>query len=284
MTFVEAPPAPPTGTSNGRSSASAATRRRTRPSNSKAIVRRAVLFAISIGLGLAVWQALASYYGPALVASPAQTWTAAVDLTRDGTLGNSVWASSRRILIGWCLGIAVGVPLGLIMGRVKLVRELLDPYIEFFRFIPPIAFVTLAIIWLGIGESSKIVLIFYTSVFIMAINTIAGAMSVDENRLRAAASLGASRSQIVRTIVLPSTVPHIVTGARLAMGNSFLTIVSAEIVAAQHGLGALIWTSRNYGHIDWVFVGIIALGALGFLFDRILRIAVRPLGRYGVRV
>jgi NitT/TauT family transport system permease protein len=246
--------------------------------------RRVVLFVISIGLGLLVWQLLASYYGPALVASPSQTWQAALDLSADGTLWQSIWASSRRILIGWGLGIAVGVPLGLIMGRVKLVRELLDPYIEFFRFIPPIAFVTLAIIWLGIGEASKVVLIFYTSVFIVAINTIAGAMSTDENKLRAAASLGASKTQILRTIVLPSTVPHIVTGSRLAMGNSFLTIVSAEIVAAQHGLGALIWTSRNYGHIDWVFVGIIALGALGYVFDRIVRLAVRPLHRYGVKV
>jgi taurine transport system permease protein len=278
MTFVESGPAP------AGASFAGARRRVGTKMNLSAALRRVVLFAISIGLGLLVWQFLASYYGPALVASPAQTWQAALDLSADGTLWQSVWASSRRILIGWGLGLAVGVPLGLVMGRVKIVRELLDPYIEFFRFIPPIAFVTLAIIWLGIGEASKVVLIFYTSVFIVAINTIAGAMSTDEDKLRAAASLGASKSQILRTIVLPSTVPHIVTGSRLAMGNSFLTIVSAEIVAAQHGLGALIWTSRNYGHIDWVFVGIITLGALGYIFDRILRLGVRPLSRYGVRI
>lgn len=249
-----------------------------------ATVRRVVLFVISIGLGLLLWQVLANYYGPALVASPAQTWRAAIDLAVDGTLAESVWASSKRILTGWGLGIVVGVPMGLLMGRIRIVRELLDPYTEFFRFIPPISFVTLAIIWFGIGEASKVVLIFYTSVFIIAINTIAGAMSTHEDKLRAAASLGASKAQILRTIVLPSTIPYIVTGSRLAMGNSFLTIVSAEIVAAQHGLGALIWTARNYGHIDWVFVGIIVLGALGYLFDRALRLAVRPLSRYGVKV
>jgi NitT/TauT family transport system permease protein len=278
MTFVESGPSPASATMIG------ARRRTGKRVNVAGAVRRVVLFAISIGLGLLLWQVLASHYGPALVASPAQTWQAALDLAADGTLWQSIWASSRRILIGWGLGIVVGVPLGLVMGRVKIVRELLDPYIEFFRFIPPIAFVTLAIIWLGIGEASKVILIFYTSVFIVAINTIAGAMSTDENKLRAAASLGASKAQILRTIVLPSTVPHIVTGSRLAMGNSFLTIVSAEIVAAQHGLGALIWTSRNYGHIDWVFVGIITLGALGYVFDRILRLGVRPLSRYGVKV
>ncbi|MEV6174057.1 ABC transporter permease [Streptomyces sp. NPDC051954] len=243
------------------------------------------MYALSIVLGIAVWQLLAMHYGPSLVASPRQTLSAARDLASDGSLTNSVIASSRRILIGWGLGLLVGVPAGLLVGQIRIVRQLLEPYIEFFRFIPPIAFVTLAVVWLGIGESSKVVLIFYTSVFIVILNTSAGVMAVSESKLRAAASLGASRRQILVRVVLPSTVPHIITGARLAMGNSFLTIVSAEIVAAQVGLGALIWTSRNYGRIDWVFVGIITLGILGFVFDRVLRIvASRALSRYGVKL
>jgi len=242
-------------------------------------------YALSIVLGLAAWWVLARYYGPGLVPTPRATLTAGVDLARDGSLEASVWASSKRILIGWALGVVVGAPLGLVMGRVRLVRLLLDPYIEFFRFIPPIAFVTLAVTWLGIGEASKIILIFYTSVFIVTINTIAGVLSINESRLRAATSLGANRRQLITSIVLPATVPHIVTGARLAMGNSFLTIVSAEIVAANVGLGALIWQSRNYGRLDWVFVGIISLGVLGFLFDRVLRIlAGRLLARYAVKM
>jgi NitT/TauT family transport system permease protein len=168
---------------------------------------------------------------------------------------------------------------------VRWVRQLLDPYIEFFRFIPPIAFVTLAMVWLGIGESSKVVLIFYTTVFIITINTIAGVLSISDDTLRSAASLGASRRQLMGWVILPSTVPYIVTGARLAMGNSFLTIVSAEMVAANAGLGALIWQSRNFGRIDWIFVGIITLGALGFLFDRVLRlVASRLLTRYAVKL
>lgn len=248
-------------------------------------LRSAGLFAVSIVIGIGVWQLLAMKYGSALVASPGETLSAARELAADGTLGNSVIASGRRILIGWGLGLVVGVPVGLLMGQVPIIRRLLDPYIEFFRFIPPVAFVTLAVVWLGIGEASKVVLIFYTSVFIVTLNTIAGVLSVNETRLRAAAALGAGRWQVMRSVVLPSTVPHIVTGARLAMGNSFLTIVSAEIVAAQVGLGALIWTSRNYGRIDWVFVGIIVLGVLGFAFDRVLRIvASRLLRRYGVKL
>ncbi|MEV0402057.1 ABC transporter permease [Actinoallomurus sp. NPDC050550] len=248
-------------------------------------IRTVGMYLISIAIGVGVWQLVAMKYGSALVASPAQTVKAAKELASDGTLLNSVIASGRRILIGWGLGLAVGVPIGLLMGRLTVIRQLLDPYIEFFRFIPPVAFVTLAVVWLGIGESSKVVLIFYTSVFIVTLNTIAGVLSVNESKLRAATSLGASRWQVMRSVVLPATVPHIVTGARLAMGNSFLTIVSAEIVAAQVGLGALIWTSRNYGRIDWVFVGIITLGILGFVFDRVLRIvSSRVLRRYGVKL
>ncbi|MFD3312410.1 ABC transporter permease [Streptomyces sp. NPDC058694] len=248
-------------------------------------LRTAGVYILSVLAGVGIWQLLAMKYGPSLVASPSQTLSAARELASDGTLTNSIIASSRRILIGWGLGVLVGVPVGLLVGQIKVVRQLLDPYIEFFRFIPPIAFVTLAVVWLGIGESSKVVLIFYTAVFIVTLNTSAGVMAVNESKLRAAASLGAGRRQILLGIVLPSTVPHIVTGARLAMGNSFLTIVSAEIVAAQVGLGSLIWTSRNYGRIDWVFVGIITLGILGFVFDRVLRIvASRVLLRYGVKL
>ncbi|MFG1951860.1 ABC transporter permease [Micromonospora sp. NPDC048830] len=247
--------------------------------------RRTGSFLVSIVLGLAVWQFFAWYMGPTLVSSPATTWGAAVELARDGTLLESCLVSLQRIMIGWGAGILVGAPLGILMARVSLIRNLLDPYIEFFRFIPPIAFVTLAIAWFGIGETSKVILIFYTSVFIITINTIAGVLSINESKLLAATSLGASRRQVFTAVVLPATVPHLVTGARLALGNSFLTIVSAEIVAAQTGLGSLIWNSRNFGRIDWIFVGIIALGILGFLCDRAIRVLGRTvLARYDVKV
>jgi len=273
-------------TTEAPSSASTSTRpRRSKGKGGAQALRTIGLYIIAVLVGLGVWQLLAVKYGPALVASPSETLSAARELAADGTLGNSIIASSRRILIGWGLGVVVGAPVGLLIGQIRIVRLLLEPYTEFFRFIPPVAFVTLAVVWLGIGESSKVVLIFYTAVFIVTLNTSAGVMAVNESKLRAAASLGAGRRQILLRVVLPSTVPYILTGARLAMGNSFLTIVSAEIVAAQVGLGSLIWTSRNYGRIDWVFVGIITLGLLGLVYDRILRlIAVRVLYKYGAKV
>lgn len=259
---------------------------RTRPRRSTIHrFHRVLLFIASIAFGVTLWGLLSLRYSMTLLPSPNETWIAARELWHDGMITESIWASSKRILSGWGLGLGVGAIVGLVMGRFQLLRGLIDPWVEFFRFIPPISFVTLAVIWLGIGESSKIVLIFYTSVFIVTINTLAGVLSIEEAKLRAAAALGAGRLRILRSVVLPSTVPHLVTGARLAMGNSFLTIVSAEIVAAQTGLGALIWRSRNYGRTEWVFVSVILLGALGFLFDRILRLFARhALGRFEVRV
>lgn len=243
------------------------------------------LVLLSLGSGVAIWGLLSLRYPINLLPSPGETWDSAVELWRNGTISESVAKSAQRILLGWGLGLVVGVPVGLLMGRFRLMRTLLDPWVEFFRFIPPISFVTLAVIWLGIGESSKVILIFYTSVFIVTINTIAGVLAVDESKLRAAESLGASRLRVLTSVVLPSTVPFIVTGARLAMGNSFLTIVSAEIVAANEGLGALIWRSRNYGRTEWVFVGIIILGSMGYVFDRVLRMLSRRfLGRFQVKV
>ncbi|MEV4991541.1 ABC transporter permease [Pseudarthrobacter sp. LMD1-1-1.1] len=247
-------------------------------------IRKVAILIISVLAGLVIWQVLSWQFGPALVASPAETAEAAFALLIDGTLWEAITASSYRILLGWLLGVAVGAPLGLLMGRIAVIRELAEPYIEFFRFIPPIAFVTLAVVWFGLGDMSQIVLIFYTSVFVVVINTMAGAVATDETKLRAAASLGASRFQTLYSIVLPSAVPHIVTGARLALGNSFLTIVSAEMVAADQGLGVLIWTSRNYGRIDWTFVGIITLGVIGFFFDRALRLLVSPLAKYKAKI
>jgi taurine transport system permease protein len=238
---------------------------------------RILLAIVSVLSGIAAWDVLAHYSAPLFLPSPAATLVAAKELLDDGTLVQAVLASSARIAAGWALGVVVGIPLGVLMGRFVPLRQFLDPYIEFFRFIPPIAFVTLAVIWLGPGESAKIALIFYTTVFIVTLNTIAGVQAVNPLRLRAAASLGAGQLQLLATVILPSTVPFMVTGARIAMGNSFLTVVSAEIVSADNGLGALIWTARNFARTEWVFVGIIALGLLGFLFDRALRIAVDKL-------
>jgi ABC-type nitrate/sulfonate/bicarbonate transport system permease component len=246
---------------------------------------RSWLGVVSVLAGLLIWQLLSTRFPPLFLPSPVATFQSSIELWRDGTLVRAIVASMSRIMVGWSCGVIIGVPVGILMGHFRWVRQVLDPYVGFFRFIPPVAFVTLAVIWLGPGESSKVALIFYTTVFTIIINMIAGVQAVSEIRLRAAASLGAGPLRTLLTVIVPSTVPFMVTGARLAMGNSFLTIVSAEIVAAQEGLGALIWMSRNYARTEWVFVGIIILGLLGYASDRLLRFAaVRLLKRYAITV
>jgi NitT/TauT family transport system permease protein len=171
------------------------------------------------------------------------------------------------------------------MGISPFIRIFMDPYVEFFRFIPPIAFVTLAVIWFGLGETSKIVLIVYTTLFMVAINTMIGVLGVEPDKRFAALCLGASKVQVFFHVVIPAVIPDIVTGMKIAMGNSFMTVVSAEMVAAKSGIGFLIFNSRLFLLTEWIFVGIITLGLMGFITDRALRLLVSTLLKhYDVRM
>ena len=212
---------------------------------------------------------------------PWQVFVKAIELARDGTLGDQVRVSLLRIVTGFLGGTLIGIPLGLAIGSFAIVRRLLEPYTEFLRFIPATAMITVAVIWFGIGEGSKIFLIIYTTVFIIIINTAAGVSAVAPNKIRAARSLGASRAQVFFFVALPATVPYILTGMRLAMANSFVTIIAAELVAANSGLGKMIWDSRMYMLVDQIFVALLVLGLLGFTTDRLFRWGIYAFaGRY----
>lgn len=248
--------------------------------------QRTALFALSLVCAVLLWTLLAWWVGkPAFLPSPGKTLEGAIELVRNGELQAGVIASFTRIIIGFALGTLIGIPLGLLMGMSPLVRTFMDPYVEFFRFIPPIAFVTLAVIWFGLGETSKIVLIVYTTLFMVAINTMIGVLGVDPDKRFAALCLGASERQVFGHVIIPSVIPSIVTGMKIAMGNSFMTVVSAEMVAAKSGIGFLIFNSRLFLLTEWIFVGIITLGVMGFITDRALRIvAATLLKRYEVKV
>lgn len=244
------------------------------------------IFVLSLACALVVWTVLAWWVAkPAFLPSPAKTLGGAIELIRSGELQTDVAVSFARILIGFTIGTAIGIPLGLAMGVSSFIRAFMDPYVEFFRFIPPIAFVTLAVIWFGLGETSKIVLIVYTTLFMVAINTMIGVLGVEPDKRFAALCLGASERQVFVHVVIPAVVPNIVTGLKIAMGNSFMTVVSAEMVAANSGVGFLIYNSRLFLMTEWIFVGIITLGIMGFMTDRVLRILVATLlRRYDVKV
>lgn len=162
-------------------------------------------------------------------------------------------------------------------------RALFEPVINFVRFIPPLAFITLFMLWFGIGEQSKVFLIVYATFFVITINTLTGVLSISNDKLLSAKSMGASKFQTLIYVVIPATIPYIFTGAKLAMGSSFMAIVGAEMVAANEGIGFMIWNARLYFKTDWIFVGLVVLGLMGFIMDRIFAYAGRKLlGRYKV--
>lgn len=248
--------------------------------------KRYLAFLASLLCGVFIWSVLAWWVGkPAFLPSPLATLRGAVELIENGELVQSVAVSFSRVLVGFTLGTCIGIPLGLFMGRSEIVRSFVDPYVEFFRFIPPIAFVTLAVIWFGLGETSKIILIVYTTVFMVAINTMIGVLSMDPDKRFAALCLGASERQVFFFVIIPAVIPNIVTGMKIAMGNSFMTVVSAEMIAAKTGIGYLIFNSRLFLLTEWIFVGIITLGLMGFASDRALRlVANKLLHRYSVKI
>jgi NitT/TauT family transport system permease protein len=239
-------------------------------------------YVIGFGSLFTIWH-IASVYllNSILFPPPGRVIVKAIDLARDGTLWENATISLQRIALGFLFGTIIGVPLGLAIGSFGIVRRILEPYTEFLRFIPATALITVAVIWFGIGEGSKIFLIIYTTVFIVIINTAAGVSAVTPNKVRAARSLGANRMQVFLFVALPATVPFILTGMRMAMGNSFVTIIAAELVAANAGLGKMIWDARLYMLVDNIFVALLVLGLLGFATDRLFRWAIYAFaGRY----
>jgi ABC-type nitrate/sulfonate/bicarbonate transport system permease component len=219
-----------------------------------------------------LWHLAAVYLvGSVLFPPPALVFKKAVVLVENGVLFVHLWASIQRILAGFIAGSLLGIPIGLAMGSFRPVRRVLEPYTEFLRFIPAVAMITVAVIWFGIGEASKIFLIIYTTVFIVILNTAAGVSAIAPNKIRAAQALGATRAQIFLHVALPATVPYILTGMRLAMGNSFTTIVAAELIAANEGLGKMLWDGRMFMLVDDIFVSLVCLGLLGFAVDRLFR-------------
>lgn len=235
--------------------------------------RQLTLSATSVVAFLILWQILAANFVPAFfLPTPLAIGGAIVDLLRQGILLGAIGASLGRIFAGWVLGSLVAIPIGLVVGTSETMKSIFDPYIHFFRFVPAIALISLFIVWFGIGEASKVLLITYATGFIVMINTATGVTAIPRDKIDAARCLGAGRAQVFFQVVIPATLPFVYTGMRLAMASSFLVIVAAEMLAANSGLGYLIWTSRLYFQIDWMFAAIIILGGLGFLADRALRL------------
>lgn len=174
---------------------------------------------------------------------------------------HALW-SIYRVLVGWGLGIVLAVPLGLAMGWSKNFEAILNPIVEATRPIPPLAWIPLAVIWLGLGFASTIFIVFLGAFFPILLNTIYGVKSVDKSTVEFAQTLGASEREILYKVVLPSALPFIFTGMRISMGIAWMTVVAAEMIAAKFGLGYMIWFARHQFDTALIIGGMIAIGVI----------------------
>jgi len=187
------------------------------------------------------------------------------------TLWEHLYWSLFRVIVGFALGALVGIPLGYAMGLSDWFRGWFDPLVEFMRPVPPLALLPLVIIWAGIGESGKIILLFLAALWIMTISARAGVSGVAISKVHAAYSLGASKWQLMRHVIVPNSLPEIFTGARVAMGVCWGTVVAAELVAAEKGAGMMIMVASRFQLTDIVLMGIILIGIIGYGIDILMR-------------
>ncbi|WP_050927915.1 ABC transporter permease [Aestuariivita boseongensis] len=196
---------------------------------------------------------------------------------RGSTLAEHLGYSLFRVIVGFFFGALVGIPLGYAMGLSNWFRGWFDPIVEFMRPVPPLALIPLVIIWAGIGEVGKIILLFLAALWIMAIAARSGVSGVKISKVHAAYSLGATKWQIMRHVIIPNSLPDIFTGARVAMGVCWGTVVAAELVAAEKGAGMMIMVASKFQNTDIVIMGIILIGVIGFGIDMLMRWAERVL-------
>lgn len=244
--------------------------------------RRALLrgsvgpFLVSLVVLLVLWGlAAAAVAEPVVLPSPLDVLARGIALLRDDRtvlgVAHNVPASLFRVLTGWAGAMTLGVLIGGLMASSVTVRRFTDPWVELWRPLPPLAFAPLMVIWLGFGEEPKVLLILVGCMPIAILATLSGAAAADETRIHCARMLGATRRQLFRTVTLPSALPEIMTGARLAAGAAWGTIVAAELLAADSGIGFMIQRSSIYLDTSAVFVGIVLIATLAFIMDLTLR-------------
>ena len=237
--------------------------------------RRGLLLSLGmVGGLLGVWQAAGLLVGRgegSLFAGPTDVVRGAWEVMRTGELLHHARVSMSRLVAGFLLASAVGVPLGLLMGTSARAESLLDATLEMLRPIPPIAWIPLAIIWFGVGDQAGIFLVFLGAFFPMLVNTIAGVKRVDRNLVRAARTFGVRQAQLVREVILPGALPLILTGSRIGLGLGWVVIIAAELAGAQAGLGYSIQWNREQLRVDLILVYMATIGLIGAAMDLCLR-------------
>lgn len=223
-------------------------------------------------VGIAWWVVTAVQIFPAvLLPSPGAVWQDFVSVSTTGYNGSSIWInleiSLSRLAVGFAFVILIGVPLGLLMGRNRVIKGILDPLLEFYRPLPALAYMSLLIIWFGIGETSKVIVLALAGLPPVIVTTAAAARSVRIERIEGARSLGLRGFSLFRYVIAPSCLPDILTGIRVGFGLSFAAIVAAELLASTSGIGWMVWNASEYAVSTVVIIGIVLMGIIGVLVD-----------------
>lgn len=235
-----------------------------------------VRYSIPVILLLAAWQfvAMSGWTSAALFPPPTRVVMAGIEMAKSGELLRDIIASFGRLALGLVFGSGVGVFVGLVTGRVSWVRDAIEPLIQLFRPLPPVAIIPLVIVWFGIGEFAKIFSIAFAVFFPVWVNTHAGARQIPQKLLWGASTLTNSRLRTFRRVILPASLPFIVAGLRVGIAIGFVMVFVAELAGASEGIGYLISVSHLAYRIDKMMAGLVVLGASGALADYLFSVSV----------
>lgn len=239
---------------------------------------------LPLAILLALWQAAASanIWSEYVLPSPGRVLQSLSTMAQSGVLFENIWVSFCRVLMGFSIAFALAFLLGLIAGLRPSSSVYYNHIVEFFRNVPPLSLIALLILWFGIGETSKIIIIVLASFFPMFLNIKKGLASCDPKLIEVGRSLNFTQGQIFRRILLPNALPDILIGMRVGMGYSWRAIIGAEMIAAASGLGYMILDAQQMSRSDKVIVGIFVIGIVGYLCDRLFSLAIQKVLHGGV--
>jgi sulfonate transport system permease protein len=240
----------------------------------------------SLAIFLTLWSVAGGFvearrpFNPLFLPAPWVVIGALLELARKGQLWVHVAATLERVAVGFSAGAVLALALGLLAGQVRAVRNVVEPVVELLRPIPPLAMLPLFIVWVGIGEGSKVGFITYATFFPMFVTTVHGVAQIDGRLLRAAQSLGARPRHLFFRVILPAALPDVLTGLRLGVALSFFVIVISEFVGAENGLGYLINDGRNFFLVPQMLGAALLLGLLGYAGNGLVRVLERRVLRW----
>lgn len=242
-----------------------------------------LLSIITVFIFFIIWWAVTylNLVNPLFIPSPISVWDAFIEILQEGYKGNTLLShvldSLFRLTIAFILALLTAIPLGLLSGYSPWVQAICDPFIEFYRPLPPLAYYTLLVLWLGIGDVSKIALLFLGAFAPLYISAVSGVQKVPQYRIQASLSLGASKWKIFWHIIFPSCLPEIFTGIRTSIGFTYTTLVAAEMVAAMSGLGWMVLDASKFLRSDVIIVGILIMAIIAMAIDLCMRLLEKKL-------